>query len=111
MLKMQQEAVRRAREMQNRARPAPVPPSRVPPPKEVRQEPQMSNNSNNNNNNNGGGFSRQPIRGEPRKDKQSGIFEALFKDKEKTLILSLILLLMDEKSDNSLMLALLYLLI
>ena len=106
MLKMQQEAVRRAREMQNRARPAPVPPSRVPPPKEVRQEPQMSNN-----NNNGGGFSRQPIRGEPRKDKQSGIFEALFKDKEKTLILSLILLLMDEKSDNSLMLALLYLLI
>ncbi len=33
------------------------------------------------------------------------------KDKERTLILSLILLLMDEQTDNSLILALLYLLI
>ena len=37
--------------------------------------------------------------------------EAFFKDKEKTLILGLLLLLMDEKTDNSLILALLYLLI
>ena len=40
-----------------------------------------------------------------------GIFEAVFKDKEKTLILGLILLLMDEKTDNALLMALMYLLI
>ena len=40
-----------------------------------------------------------------------GVFEALFKDKEKTLILGLILLLMDEKTDNGLLMALVYLLI
>ncbi len=40
-----------------------------------------------------------------------GIFETLFKDKERTLILGLLLLLMDEKTDNSLVMALLYLLL
>lgn len=40
-----------------------------------------------------------------------GIFDMLFRDKEKTLILGIILLLMDEKTDNSLLLALIYLLI
>lgn len=40
-----------------------------------------------------------------------GIFEVLFRDKEKTLILGLILLLMDEKTDNALLMALMYLLI
>lgn len=40
-----------------------------------------------------------------------GLFDTLFKDKEKTLILGLILLLMDESSDNSLIMALMYLLI
>ncbi len=40
-----------------------------------------------------------------------GIFEVLFRDKEKTLILGLILLLMDEKTDNTLLMALMYLLI
>ena len=45
------------------------------------------------------------------KEETGGIFETLMKDKERTLILSLILLLMDEQTDNSLILALLYLLI
>lgn len=40
-----------------------------------------------------------------------GIFETLFRDKEKTLILGILLLLMDEKTDNGLILALMYLLI
>ena len=40
-----------------------------------------------------------------------GIFETLFKDKEKTLILGILLLLMDEKTDNGLLMALMYLLI
>ena len=41
----------------------------------------------------------------------SGALEFLFRDKEKTLILGLLLLLMDEKTDNSLLLALMYLLL
>ena len=45
------------------------------------------------------------------KAETGGIFETLMKDKEQTLILSLILLLMDEQTDNSLIFALLYLLI
>lgn len=105
MLKMQQEAVRRAREMQNRARPEPqMPPQRVPKPiQPIRQNPQneipLPSVSENNH--------RQP----PLQYDTSGILETLFKDKEKTLILALVLLLIDEKSNNSLILALLYLLI
>ena len=41
----------------------------------------------------------------------NGALEFLFRDKEKTLILGLLLLLMDEKTDNSLLLALMYLLL
>lgn len=44
-------------------------------------------------------------------NKSGGIFDTLFKDKEKTLILGIILLLMDEKTDNGLLMALMYLLI
>ncbi len=43
--------------------------------------------------------------------KSGGIFETLFRDKEKTLILGILLLLMDEKTDNGLLMALMYLLI
>ncbi len=42
---------------------------------------------------------------------RGGALDFLFRDKEKTLILGLILLLMDEKTDNSLLLALMYLLL
>lgn len=99
MRKMQEEAVRRAEEMQNRAKsqmhrqPQPEPP----PPPPVKNENIVEE--------------RPVMQPEKPKQESSGIFEALMKDKERTLILSLILLLMDEQTDNSLILALLYLLI
>ena len=99
MKRMQQEAVRRAEEMQNRARAVqqqsqpsdnkPEPPAeRINPPiaENIRKPPEIQNET-------------------------GGLFETLMKDKERTLILGLILLLMDEKTDNSLILALMYLLI
>ena len=45
------------------------------------------------------------------KPENPGLIETLFKDKEKSVILALILLLSDENSDPSLLLALMYLLI
>lgn len=44
-------------------------------------------------------------------EKKQGLLDTLFKDKEKSIILALILLLGDENSDPSLLLALAYLLI
>ena len=46
-----------------------------------------------------------------REPEKAGLIETLFKDKEKSVILALILLLSDENSDPSLLLALMYLLI
>ena len=46
-----------------------------------------------------------------REPEKTGLIETLFKDKEKSVILALILLLSDENSDPSLLLALMYLLI
>ncbi len=46
----------------------------------------------------------------PDKDKREGLLTALMKDRDKTMILALILLLMDEGGDYDLLLALLYLL-
>lgn len=53
----------------------------------------------------------KPDDGHERHRTSGGIFETLFKDKEKTLILGILLLLMDEKTDNSLLMALVYLLL
>lgn len=105
MRKMQQEAVKRAEEMQNRARGIPhrqpEPPPRSEdfggPPVEVKEEGYESK--------------KPPERHSEKPNETGGLFETLMKDKERTLILALILLLMDEQTDNSLILALLYLLI
>ena len=115
MQRMQQEAVRRTQEMQRRAaayqrsarKETPVSASVV-------QEPAIP-------------IERHPPEPEPpavslpiheppdvgREEHRTsgGIFETLFRDKEKTLILGILLLLMDEKTDNSLLMALMYLLI
>ena len=97
MRRMQEEAVRRTEEMQNRAKTQihrqPEPPPKAEPKNEVIPE------------------ERHIMPPEKPKEETGGIFETLMKDKEQTLILSLILLLMDEQTDNSLIFALLYLLI
>lgn len=54
--------------------------------------------------------SEKEIKSNPKPEK-AGLIETLFKDKEKSVILALILLLSDENSDPSLLLALMYLLI
>ncbi len=101
MKRMQEEAVRRAEEMQSRARavqqqqnqpsynqpkPEPVSEIKAPHAENIQKPPERQNET-------------------------GGLFETLMKDKERTLILGLILLLMDEKTDNSLIIALMYLLI
>ncbi len=116
MQRMQQEAVRRTQEMQRRAAafrhspqqesvspaPAAVPPATAPAtpvsaaataqtvPEETGKPPDKERAAN---------------------QLSGGIFETLFKDKEKTLIMGILLLLMDEKTDNSLLMALMYLLL
>ena len=92
MERMQQEAVRRAKEMQQRAR-IPTPPHAEAPKPEVPAERHDHTDP------------------KPHVTETQSLSEVLFKDREKTLILCLILLLTDEKSDGSLILALLYLLI
>ena len=127
MKKMQQEAVRRAREMQSRARGS-----------ENNQYHSISGSGGTNsqsvfrtrahntgtetemndenrvpqeNNNTVSDEYIGNIRSDTVSNSPGGIIESLLKDKDRTIILSLILLLMDEKTDNSLLLALMYLLI
>ncbi len=96
MQKMQQEAIRRAQEMHRRAgahsRKEPEEPPKEPP-----RPPEPEEKS--------------PPASLPLAADSGGIFDTLFRDKEKTLILGILLLLMDEKTDNGLLLALMYLLI
>lgn len=133
MQRMQQEAVRRAMEMQSRARPGPeirvpesrqrqqsdprrrnaganTPPVRTPQPKAAVSPPASGQ--------------RQAARGPappaeipeaPQPQAQEGlssageIFDLLFQDSERNLILGLILLLSSEKADPALIFALMYL--
>lgn len=92
MERMQQEAVRRAREMQQRARIPTAPRTEAPKPEEHTEKQSHTD-------------PKPPV------PETQSLTEVLFKDREKTLILCLILLLTDEKSDSSLVFALLYLLI
>ena len=112
MQRMQQEAVRRTQEMQRRAAVFNKPPERpankapdIPPQTAVNEVPKEMP-------------PKEPARiyHKPPDARENtaisgGIFETLFRDKEKTLILGILLLLMDEKTDNALIMALMYLLI
>lgn len=112
MQRMQQEAIRRTQEMQRRAAVFNKPPER-PVNKEPDKQPHNTVNE----------VPKEKPLEEPahiyhkppdtRENTaiSGGIFETLFKDKEKTLILGILLLLMDEKTDNALIMALMYLLI
>lgn len=103
--RMQQEAVRRVRDMQQRAKnmsasrlgkqqnqqPQQEEPPKIPEPEqcqEVQNQAQLSENN-----------------------KPADILEGFFKDKEKSIILLLLVLLSGDEGNSSIMLALLYLLI
>lgn len=110
MQSLQQDAIRRAREMQARAQRLMQEPARpersathvehgsVPPPRRGAEAPRPP---------------ARPPEQKPEKRPQPAedIFESLMKDKERTLILLLIVLLMEEKADTGVILALMYLIL
>lgn len=106
MQRLQQEAIRRVREMQSRAQMAAHPPQPAEPPGGGQEHPPSPppNSSQPGRQGNGGqnGQGGQPT-GLP------DLFQRLFQDEDRTLILILILLLMEEKTDPSLLFALMYL--
>lgn len=115
MNRMQEEAIRRAREMQSRAHlpprqnrrperrnePAPAPAPDAPEqkqPKPPHQEPAPPS-----------GESVQPSAG-GEVPAPNGLLESLFQDKERTIILALLILLSGEENSHELMFALMFLL-
>ncbi|MEG1426119.1 MAG: hypothetical protein RSC76_00380 [Oscillospiraceae bacterium] len=89
ILTMQQEAVRRAKEMHSRARPFPAQPQPEPK-KEIPKNPPPAPTA---------------------KDESPDLFESFFKDKEKMLILALLVILSQEECDNGLLFSLMFLLL
>lgn len=98
MDKMQQEAVRRMQEMQSRGKSSVVAQS-------VNSERKQSIESQANSVHN------EKDNCKVSSSKQTNFFESVFHDKERSLILLLLLLLSTEKTDTGLILALVYLLI
>lgn len=112
MGRMQEEAIRRAREMQSRAK---VPPFRRParPAETLREEAEPA-----------GEPQTKKLENTPQEDpasirepspkaaasEEGGILETLFQDKERTIILALLILLGSEGGNHELMFALLFLL-
>jgi len=107
--KMQQDAVRRMQEMQSRGKAGNI--DRMGNPHSVAKP--------NNNTENTADCEKEDIIHNPHintlnensRKKEIGFFDALFKDKERSLILLLLILLSVEKTDTGLILALIYLLI
>lgn len=91
----EEEAFQRAQRI-SRPRTQREKPDTPPEPKKPEPEPVINN-------------SEKEIKSNPQP--QKGLLDVLFKDKEKSIILALILLLGDENNDPSLLLALAYLLI
>lgn len=106
--RMQQEAICRARDMQSRAKPNSQQNKECEPPHHEK-EPQRKEN--------------KPVRQEEHRNTTNpieiisqntpihGILDVLMKDSEKSLILAIILLLVEENADISIILALMYLII
>lgn len=105
--RMQADAVRRAREMQSRARtpnrqaqqraqseapqPAAPPQPQPPPPQEAAPQP-------------------APVQDAPPAQPQKSLLDNLFQDRERTIILALLILLSGENANHELMFALMFLL-
>lgn len=96
MSRMQQEAIRRVQEMQSRAQQN-IRSNTSEPPRNPPREPEPHRNE----------LAAEHHAENPLSD----IFGSLMQDKERTLILVLLLLLVDEKADTSLIFALMYLII
>ena len=114
MQRMQQEAVRRVREMQKRAKQSLMAGTKYGASNKSQKEPgiieqsenlELVQNADNKVNNTS---SKQVLN---KSNNNFNFFSVLLKDREKTLILLLILLLVDEGCDMSLVVALMYLII
>ena len=99
MQRMQEEAIRRAREMQRRATAAPEAEGHSPEESQKREESGVPENSEDSG-------SEGSMGGLPGGE----LMENLFKDKDRTLILMLLILIGGESENNELMFALLFLL-
>ena len=102
---MQQEAVRRVREMQARAqhlRPEPAQRREPPEPEPSHQHGERSHERREQ-------PSMPPVPLGPPKPPAEGIFKSLMRDSDQTLILILLLLLMENEADMELIFALMYL--
>ena len=95
MNKLREEAARRAREMQARAH---IPPPRKPPPGPAREGAPPP----------GPAPPPAPAPGPPG---EPGLLDAFFQDKERTIILALLLLLSGDEKNHELLFALLFLLL
>lgn len=110
MKRMQQEAMRRAKEMQSRAKDE----SRNTRDNSANSQQEVPTQAEPKNHEIHHGTTAQnsnPEHSHHSENIVDSVFDVLMKDRDRTLILCLILILMDEKADNSLILALLYLLI
>lgn len=97
MPSFEEEALARARQMKlkQERRPPPVQPESEPKP-EQKPEPKPEPK-------------HEPPKPAPKK--QGGVLELFFRDRERSLLMTLLLLLMDENSDPGLLLALVYMLL
>ena len=119
MQRLQQEAVRRVREMQSRAQIAAQPQAQRTDGHNGGQNAGSADRQGNGGPQNGGGHDRQngqelrPSPGPQHPAQQEGhspeLLRLLFQQEDRTLILLLLLLLVEENQDPSLLLALLYL--
>lgn len=106
MQRMQQDAIRRVNEMQNRAQQSLNRSQSTPPPEPPKAAPasQQQHDSSPAH----GGLPALPI---PQSSTLSNLFDGLLQDSERTLILVLILILVSEKADTGMIFALMYLII
>lgn len=97
MNKLREEAARRAREMQARAHiPQPRKPKEAPSPQPAQEPPQAKHPP-------------EPSL-QPAAQEEKGLLDAFFQDKERTIILALLLLLSGDENNHELLFALMFLL-
>ena len=108
MQRMQQDAIRRVREMQNRAQQSLTRSQQAAPTEPQTPEPEPQPQRHHDSSHAHGAPPALPL---PQPSTLSNLFDGLLQDGERTLILVLLLILVSEKADTGLIFALMYLII
>lgn len=108
MQRMQQDAIRRVREMQNRAQQSLTRSQQAAPTEPQKPEPEPQPQHHHDSSPAHGAPPALPL---PQPSTLSNLFDGLLQDGERTLILVLLLILVSEKADTGLIFALMYLII